>query len=548
MRAVLLGVATAAAAWVPLPAQATADIPFEAEAYGQLDRLRGLGVVDHYVKGHRQLSRLHVQRLVGAAWARLPTLDATPRRRAAAAGILRQLGDRYGVAVPPWADTVGASMARRAGDAARVDGASVSGIHLSSPPLVLPGAGMTAIDALVNPLSDGRGGRRIGDGTTAAAELGASAELGAWAAAAVHPRAIVVNHRGGATRTALDLLAAYLTAGAGNARLTAGRVPVGYGQGMDGGLLASHNAPGLDMIQLRSDLPAQLPGFMRRIGPMHGALFLADLGPAQNFPHSKLAGWKVSVMPSPNIELGVSVATHTAGSGAPPASLGERIVDLLPLIDVLLYQDRDLLFSNKLAGVDARWRHARSGTEVYLDMMLDDFDVRRVGSSLWEDAGYVAGVSMPALGSAAQLRIDAEVQHTGLRFYEHVQFTSGITSEQRIIGLPLGPQGNALVTRASWTSPDGSRLSLLAVAEQRSGDQWVTRVTGSDDSGFRFVRTQDEPEERRLRSVVEWTAPLARRGLRMAVSGGLERASNHAFSAGVSRTNALAAISIISGF
>lgn len=531
-----------------LAAQTTADVPFEAEAYLQLDRLRGLGLVDYHVRGQRQLSRLHLRRLVSDAWAKLAIMEATPGRRDSAAGILRDLSRRYGVIVPAWAEAAGLADASGTTDEARVDGAMVSAAQVSSPPLILPGAGMTAIDALVNPLLDGRGGRLMADGATAAIELAVSGEPFSWMAAVAHPRAVLAAPRGGATRGELDFLALNLTVGARNARLTVGRVPVGYGQGMHGGLLASHNAPGMDMIQLRSDQPALLPGFLRRIGPVQGALFVADLGPAQNFPHAKLAGWKVSVLPTRHTELGISVLTHTGGSGAPPASLAERVVDLLPLIDVLLYQDRDLLFSNKLAGIDARWRHDRSGAEVYLDFMLDDFDIRRIRSSLWEDAGYVAGISLPALGEAGQLAIEAEYQHTGLRFYEHVQFISGLTSERRIIGLPLGPQADALVSGATWTTSRGARMSLAAAVERRSGDQWVTRVTGADDSGWRFIRTVDHPEEIRLRLVAEWVASVPLHGARLALSAGAERTRNHAFITGVSRTNALAGVAVIGGF
>lgn len=515
-----------------LHAQVTASVPLESRVYRQIERLRGFGLVDDDVAGQGPFSRLHVQLLAHQARANLARLDAMPERRAAAEHLIAAMRDEHGAP----------------GDArgARIDGADLSATLLDSPARAIVGAGMTQIDATVNPIADNRGGRRFADGATLAMEVAASGEAGKHVAFAIHPMLTGADARGGAARADIDFRALNVTVGAANARLTVGRTPLLHGQGMSGGLFLSHNAPALDLVQLRSDRPARLPGFLGRLGPVQGSLFVADLGRHQNYPNAKLAGWKVTVLPSSRLELGVSVATHTAGRGAPAASFGERVVDLLPLIDVLFLQDRDLQFSNKLAGVDVRWR--TGGAEIYLDAMADDFDIRRVRSSLWEDAGYVAGVTLPAFGSRGQWRFDAEYQHTGLRFYEHVQFTSGMTSEQRILGIPLGPQGNGVIGRARWSGRDESELSVSAAIERRSGDQWVTSVTGPDDAGWQFIKVDDRPEEVRLRVLGGWVKPLPSRGLRLVVETGGERSQNHGFIGGERRLNLMARIGLASGF
>jgi hypothetical protein len=142
--------------------------------------------------------------------------------------------------------------------------------------------------------------------------------------------------------------------------------------------------------------------------------------------------------------------------------------------------------------------------------------------------------------------VDVEVRHTGLRFYEHAQFTSGITARGTLIGLPLGPRGNAVAARVGWAGAAGD-LGFAAVLERRSEDQYVTTVTGADDSGWRFVKTEDRPEESRVRFTASWSQ---RRGSApgLEVEAGAERSLNHGFVAGADRTNLVARIRLVAGF
>lgn len=537
-----LAVLTAALSVHEARAQVTAPVPLEARAYDQLARLRALGLLDLLPAGQRPYSRRFVAHLVAEGWNNLPRLAPADQRRAVAERLLTELSTRYGVS-----PTRSASVRMPPGFASRLDGSLADGTWLESPPRPIAGAGMTFMDASINPLVDARGGRRFANGFTASMEFAASAELGGHLAVSAQPRVAATSARGGDAGALTEIRRLALAVGAANVELSAGRMPLQLGQGIHGGLLASMNAPALDMLHVGNDLPAYMPGFLRRMGPVRGQLFIADLGPEQNHPHARLAGWKVSLWPMRSLEIGVSVLAQTGGDGAPGATFGERVVDLLPLVDVLLFQDRDLLFSNKLAGVDARWRHG-SGMDLYADAMVDDFDIRRVRSSLWEDAGLVAGLVLPPLGPRASVRVEAEVQHTGLRFYEHAQFSSGVTFRQTLIGLPLGPRGDAVAARLGWeTSPDIEWTGALAV-EQRSEDQYMTTSTGPDDSGFRFVKVEDRPEERRIRALLGLRRRIGAGGLRIEAEGGGEHVRNAAFADGASRTNYMGRIAVVSGF
>jgi hypothetical protein len=92
----------------------------------------------------------------------------------------------------------------------------------------------------------------------------------------------------------------------------------------------------------------------------------------------------MSIVPHRNLEFGVQVLDETGGPGAPGASFGDRVLDAIPPIDAWR-TGSDFQFSNKLAGVDARWRMPDwAGLELYVDGAVDDMGVvqgrRDVGS------------------------------------------------------------------------------------------------------------------------------------------------------------------------
>src|SRR5262249_51198573 len=125
--------------------------------------------------------------------------------------------------------------------------------------------------------------------------------------------------------------------------------------------------------------------------------FVADLGTAQFHPHAKLAGYHVAALPAPNVEIGVEVIDAMGGHGGQPASFGDRVLDSIPIFDVLR-ANSDFQFSNKMAGADFHWRvPSWRGFELYAEGAIDDFDARRLESVLLEDGGYLAGLSFTCL-------------------------------------------------------------------------------------------------------------------------------------------------------
>jgi hypothetical protein len=204
---------------------------------------------------------------------------------------------------------------------------------------------------------------------------------------------------------------------------------------------------------------------------------------------------------------------------------------------------RDIQVSNKVAGLDTRLRFpSLGGLSAYYEVQFDDFDLARVGSVFREDAAHVAGARAAALGADGRWELGVEARRTGLRLYQHSDFSTGLAYDRRFLGDPLGPQARGAYLRAGRRAGGGGTWLDLA-AERRRNDQYVSTDVPPP---FRFVPRGTRPAESRLRAVASWES--AARGRRGSVSAlgqlGVERVAGFAFAAGETRTNALARLGL----
>ena len=378
--------------------------------------------------------------------------------------------------------------------------------------------GQGSIDAFTNPFEARRDGWRLEKGA-AAAFAPTGAIVAAAYAAAVQPRFSSYVSAGRKERVWQGTLhRAYLRGRYRNVALAVGAEEMLWGQSPIGALFISGNAPAPPAIALSTDTAFVLPWWFRFAGPVRGTLIVADLGGKQVPPHAKLAAWQVSIMPWSRFELGVAVLVQTGGSGGPKASFLERVVDLFPVIDALAPQHADLQISNKLAGGNLRWRFPElSGLDLYYELAIDDFDGRRLRSSMVDDAAHLLGARLPVLTSAGLFAFRAEWHKTSLRIYEHGQFQSGITYQSHIIGSPLGPHAAAGYFAASWSSAPGASVELLLADERRDPAQYANIFTGPRDTGFQFVRLTDDPDVRRARALLRVERALGAGAVRLAM-------------------------------
>jgi len=522
----LLGFAAAGT----LRAQASPPIDPLERVYRDVERLAAIGVIDDVVLGQRPFSRREIIRLLTEAQNNLAT-----RGPSGGGEWMRQV--------------IAADLARIASyGTSYLDRADVEQSVMDSPDRRAPSDLNGSIDARINPLTSYREGRPLYDGSTTIVETHHSVNVGRHLAVWAAPIFSVGARRGDGATSQLALQSGGARGEFGNFVVQLARDYEMFGESPTGGSVVSTNAPALDALTITNDRPARLP-FFGWLGPMRGTLFVADLGPHQNFPHAKLAGWKVSILPHPNFEFALHVESQTGGDGGPAASFVDRALDLVPPIGGL----RNLFsngagntdFSNKFAGFDVRLRIPRArGLDIYGNAADDDFDARRLGSSLFSDGGVVAGVSMSCLLECGRLGVRAEYHLTGIRYYTHTQFTSGYALNGTLLGDPLGPRGNAGTVAVDGESERFGTLALEGAFEIRSGNRYAGTADQPNDRNFHFVLIEQRPGEKRTRATLTWipTRRDARIGWRM--SAAAERAINYAFVAGHDRTNALAQIQV----
>jgi capsule assembly protein Wzi len=382
--------------------------------------------------------------------------------------------------------------------------------------------GLGEIDAIANPFASQRRGWPAVDGGTGTVVPTVLASFGNGFAVVVEPRISLGHSDAGTSATAL-LHRGYVRGVAHNIAIQVGRDEQTLGQSPFGAMFMSANAAPWPALTVGTDTAFDLPWLFRLAGPVRVTSFVGDLGAEQDPPHAKLAGWHVSVQPWRRFDLGVSVAVQTGGSGAPKATFFERFIDLFPLIDALAPQHADLQISNKVAGGNLRFRIPEwSGLDLYYELQIDDFDGRRLRSSLTEDTGHLLGARLPLIIAMGELTWRAEWHRNSLRLYEHGQFRSGMTYRERIIGNPLGPHAAAAYLATKWRPSPVTAFEVVLADEARDPSRYSSTSTGPRDRGFRLIRLTNDPDYHRRRATA--SVERATRIGALRVSAGYNRA------------------------
>lgn len=508
----------------------------------------------------RELVRLAraVERDVAARLDRGAPRASDARARALAEEVLTALG-----AAP--ADAAGAGAGRPRASALSLvplQAVLLSSAATSAPPRRVPPNGqLGGIDAVTVPPLDGRFGRPAVRGLATSLETVSALGAGGWLSVVAQPRLSWTAAGSGAAvgpagqHVTVEPQRLYARAVVANVAFQAGVDERVWGQaplgpGMPGGTLVSANARPLHALSIAADTAFRLPWLLRYAGRVRAELFVADLGARdQVYAHAKLATYKVTLMPTPNIELGAGIMDEFGGRGAPPLSFGSRVTDLFPFL-TWLKKGADKQQSNKIAPLDVRVRvPALRGATAYWELSLDDFDARRVRSMLWEDSGHLFGLSLPRLRDDGTLALDAFYQHTGLRLYEHGQFTSGVEYREGIIGSPLGPNGRAFTGALAWRPTPARTVRLVLTGERRDASPYITTtVDGTPNGALKFVRVGERPVEGRARVQVAFEQGLAGRGPSLTARLGADRVTNEGFVAGGARLRPFGEAGVRVGF
>jgi hypothetical protein len=510
-----------------LAAQASPPVDPLARVYRDIDRLSALGLIDHLIVGQRPFSQREIVRLLQEAERNLAACPTSAR---------------------DWAThVIAADLARYDLNAPRpFDRIDVGAALLSSPDRPAPSDANGFIDANINPLESYREGRPLDDGSTFIAESRHSITLGRHVALWASPILSVATSHQDSTTAKVTLQSGGVRTQFGNFVVQLARDYQLFAQTLDGASVLSTNAPAYDALTFTNDQPARLPYF-GWLGPMRGTLFVADLGKSTYYPHSKLIGWKATILPHPNFELGASLESETGGNGGPAATFFDRAADLFPLINGI----RNLFnngsgnnnFSNKFFGMDARLRIPKAyGMELYADGALDDFDTRRLASTFLQDGGIVGGVSVSCVVDCGRLTLRAEYQQTGIRYYTHLQYPFAVNGT--LLGDALGPRGLGGYVGGELETDRFGTIGVTGAYEVRSGNRYGSVSPQTNDRAFEFVLIERRPGEHRTRALVTWLPSGRDARLGWLARVGVERVRDFNFVAGDDRTNALAQLGL----
>jgi len=521
----------------PAYAQGTALVLPGDPVYRDLDRLAALGMLDSVVMGHRPYSRREIARIARIALERYRQRAATSDAglEPVALGALRSISSRFAEDGAPGPVV------------AAFDGGSLSYVGSSVERRSLVGEGRD-IEATIGAFDQRRLGQPEVQGHGTSLEAAQRVEPWPWLAVSARERVeLRVSRDPGRSAPRGELLVASVRARARNVAVTVGRSPLAWSQESDVGLIFAPNAPPLDMISVAGDRPFLLPGVLRRAGPMQATLLVADLGASRVRSHSRLLAYKVSLAPGNGLEIGGSFTNRFGGAGARPASIGDRLIDFLPFIDIFRrhnYTDTTRTLeveSDKMLGLDGRVRLPRrlGGVVLSGELVVDDFDVNRLPTLLTWDGSQSLRVTVPRL-ARDDIALHLTAMHTGTRAYSHLQLSAGHATRGRLLGDELGPDAKAFGAAVVWMPDAGTSLSLGGRSATHSKAEY-TYVT--DGNFFALRRVTDASNEVRDR-IVGTLRTQRSRGVTLEMLLGAVRTRNHAFT-GTTRHDGLAEVSVL---
>jgi hypothetical protein len=275
-----------------------------------------------------------------------------------------------------------------------------------------------------------------------------------------------------------DLLDGYVGLQFENWAITFGKQEQWWGPDKSGPMLFSSNAAPIEMLQINRVTPFTLPSVFHYLGPMRVQFFFGRLT-GQNWVNSALTGitgswtqplsdqpaidgFKISLKPTPNFEMGMGVTTIFAGAGVPLTF--HKFLQTLTTSEGAPGTPGDA--GDRRGGFDFTYRipRLRNWLTLYGDAFTDD-EISPWRN--WNKAAVISGIYMPRLPKLPKLDFRAEGIYTdppaiqpSLQhgfFYINARFLSGYTNDGNLIGSWIGREGqgaNAWTTY--WFTPKDS--------------------------------------------------------------------------------------------
>jgi membrane-associated phospholipid phosphatase len=441
--------------------RASVDVPMDSWVYPAFDRLIALGYVKSGIVGLRPWTRTECARLI----------DEIPP----------DIGDKD-LSAAAIIDALRSEFSGREQNVAQIFNATVESIYFR-------GTGITG-QPLTDDLNFGGTivndfGRPFQDGFNSVAGASAHAEVGSLAfyirgeyqhapgapalpdsaRAAVRDGIVPTLPLPPATPTPqvdrLHLLDAYVAWNFSNWQLSFGKQSLWWGPGQNGPMLISDNIDPINMGRISRVVPFTLPWIFKYLGPMRAEMFVGRLSghhftrsantiygsysePLSDQPY--LMGQKLSLKPTPNLEIGVSRTGLFGGTGFPVTPSTLRTVFFSTSTSNVPGKDpgdrrSSFNFSYRVPGL-------RKWLMLYADSMAED-EVNPIAYP--RRSAMNPGVYLPQLPKLPHMDFRAEAAYTDLPglipadyFYWNLRYLNGYTNAGRIIGNWAAREGKTL--------------------------------------------------------------------------------------------------------
>ena len=265
------------------------------------------------------------------------------------------------------------------------------------------------------------------------------------------------------------ILDAYVGWKFSNWQLSFGKQTLWWGPGAMGPMMISDNIDPITMARLTRTEPFTLPGIFRLLGPIRTEFFIGRLS-GQEFVHVSpytnvgtfgqplsdqpyITGQKISLKPTPNLEIGVSRTGLFGGPGFPvtPGSLKNVFFST----STSNSQGQDP--GDRRTSFDFNYRipGLRNWLILYADSMAED-EINPIAYP--RRSAMNPGIFLPQLPKLRHMQLRAEASYTDLPgllltdyYYWNLRYLSGYTNNGHIIGDWVGRQGKALqFSSAYW--------------------------------------------------------------------------------------------------
>lgn len=528
-----------------LMALASPNVPVGDVTYDYLDKLIAYGLVPNAIYGQRPWSRNEVARMVTLATKKQESFCPPNREQTHAAPcalineILDTLQDEFREEL----------IDRHEGEGERktlrfhlLDRLQVDYTGLSSPWRQVPvNNGVGSIEAQANPLVGYRDGEHLVHGHRMALLTRNFVKLGPYVSLDAEPHLELLLPDDGELDANALVGRAYASAVVRNVRLLVGRDSLIWGQGENGGVLASRNVRPMDMIVLSNDEPFRLPWVFRHMGDHKYSLLVANLGPDYTLKNAFVYGMAASLKPLPILELGFKHQITTGGEGAP----NTEFLDLVSEFFFYRQQGRYLGSGSNVGdhrfGFDLRLAIPfLRNTVLYGEGIFEDFGKESFFPQFTQQMGFQTGLDVPLLTADGRNEFSIYYTHIPPAYGRHGTWPSGLSLNALSRGDPLGPQSQTLTAEMRHWVSLVHRLEGQ-VSYMNSGNDLFSVLPSSTGGPDEVVKTTDLTAEHRflLSTALVWEL---RRGIVLCPQIGYERVYNFNFTARNDRQHMMGAL------